>query len=858
MNAINANLSTLTNTAPTLTITATVTASLGDGEYHVKVGKNEVTLKSSQELQVNQEVQLKNHNGAWELVNAENADKLLPENSPAPKVIPENENSDSATTTIRVTVSLKEFIKIASEQSLANAKIEFVDGKVVIEFDGGKTINAQTPPNSPLITSATSALSENLSTALNNNMRGGSFTITDLRLPAQLLLNNNEFLATLTLPPTQNLATLLSTTPTISTATKNIADSAPINLPITILAVKEQIVFAQINSQNIKIELPAPALTLITAQLNEQKTPLLLNLTLPETIDLRGKLSSVNNAPLPPPLDKFILLAGLTPSEATREVAQVLLNENLPIDRRNVQTLLSLVAGRSGEERLNLLSAGARLLRSDTPLSMPIVAGNAQVNDTEIKLSDKIYRAQENLKQVEQILRGTNTSPISPTPTLPTVTSLMPTPTIISPPSDLQNLPMTNLTPEITNEISKNLSAALSELENLSVFIDEPQLPEKLQNAFTTLARTSLARAETQIENATTLLLRNNPDLQKLDVALQEILSRLDNTPENNAPKNRGNLLTPEEQNDPPPAKITSESKNEKTITNDKKIVNEENAPIDDKNLPAAKKIIITTPTINEKFIDVLPEKFSEPIMRKFTDSHPGVRDFPSAWKEVATPNPPNVSRLESALREIFSANSIEEVTQKTREVVRKLDNETLRALSANLQSVEREEIAAQPALSRLANVASELRDLGRMMVAMKAENLATMHHDPAYMSAILPFKLHDESGDGKLQMYYRKQKNRGPKNWLQRVVLDLDLTALGNVIGDLRFTADKKLSVTIATTEHESNKVLQQDRDELANALSACGFPCTPEFRLILPAHNETKTNASTIIHHGQIDIQV
>ncbi|MCL2001003.1 MAG: hypothetical protein FWG74_06175, partial [Planctomycetes bacterium] len=101
-------------------------------------------------------------------------------------------------------------------------------------------------------------------------------------------------------------------------------------------------------------------------------------------------------------------------------------------------------------------------------------------------------------------------------------------------------------------------------------------------------------------------------------------------------------------------------------------------------------------------------------------------------------------------------------------------DPETLREIARNIARMEREILRAEPLLNRLAEASSSLRELGRQLLAVKAENLSGQNREPGVMLAEVPFKLADDAGDGRMQMFYRRA-NRKADGWTSRVILDLN-----------------------------------------------------------------------------------
>lgn len=113
---------------------------------------------------------------------------------------------------------------------------------------------------------------------------------------------------------------------------------------------------------------------------------------------------------------------------------------------------------------------------------------------------------------------------------------------------------------------------------------------------------------------------------------------------------------------------------------------------------------------------------------------------------------------------------------------------------------------------------------------------------------ADIPIRFRDEDHDSHLRMFYRKGGGRKKKQpWDQRVLLDLDLSALGTVLGDLRF-AEGMLAVRILAQDADAVAHLQADAETLAAALHEKGFPCQPAFAVLptLPVEPPPAANST------------
>ncbi len=160
-------------------------------------------------------------------------------------------------------------------------------------------------------------------------------------------------------------------------------------------------------------------------------------------------------------------------------------------------------------------------------------------------------------------------------------------------------------------------------------------------------------------------------------------------------------------------------------------------------------------------------------------------------------------------------------------------DPETLRETASRLSRMESEILRSEPLLGRLADAASSLRDLGRQLLAVKAENLAGQTRDPGVMLAEVPFKLADNAGDGRMQMFYRRTA-RKHEGWTSRVILDLNTTGMGPVLGDMRFFG-QDMVLNMFVDKAETAAFLGESADALAEALIDKGFRLKSRF-LVLP----------------------
>ncbi|MDR0867748.1 MAG: hypothetical protein LBP75_04635 [Planctomycetota bacterium] len=832
------------------------------------------------------------------------------ENATAPRVgVGAADGADEASATVKITLPLKELAKIVAEHpsALKQAQITFADGKATLTFPNGKipaellpapaadnaprpappatlldalaaadnkspeTTPSVEPPRpaalspTPPATATASAAPSAQNFAVREILLNATFWRGDEKLPLPLPVSPANFVALAQIVATlsaENSATIINLPPTALTDNRlTVAgENREFSLPLPPAAAKKLAEFIgatpvtavaggqwaggampasavvseqwAVGSEQAAIPASAvvsgqwavgseqsamPASAVVSGQWavgSEQaampasavSTSAVFKLQLPENLQLTGewKVAATSGETLAkiPALDRWLLNSGLTPSAATRAAATALLNQDLPVDRANIQTLLATVAGRGGDERAAMLEATARLLRLQAPVSVAVVSGDAELRRPDVTARIAVVR--EKLQSALAELSEADGEPWAVGREPP----------------------------------RKILQAALSELAKTPLPAEDADLPEKLRNFFRSYARENVAKTAALIEDAATQILRRQPELQKIDAALNVILAKLDNAdaPPLSTPKLSpdANSAAPRSPTAVPPNEIPPRAPQLARWGNDFGLNN------------AAWK---------------LPPYDALSVAAEL--KHPGVEPTPLAWRDLAA-NPDakvDLPRLENALRQIFSGGASDDAAMKTAEIIKQLDRVTLRELAATLQAVERDEIAAQPALSKLADAAGELRDLGRMFTAMKMENLATDQQNPALMSATIPFQSPSGNGDGKLQIFYKR--GGGKKGWSQRVVLDLAMSALGDVIGDLRFTLDKKLSLVVGAESAEKCARLSADQNELIADLAQIGFFCQPEFRVVTAPSGAPAASAapgsitSSPVGGGKIDIK-
>lgn len=570
-------------------------------------------------------------------------------------------------------------------------------------------------------------------------------------------------------------------------------------------------------------------------------------------------------------LQTLLRNAGLTPSPATTAAAEALLGQKLPVSRENVQTLLALAAGTTGDERGAILRAGARLLALDIPVARPLAAGMAQLMSPELNLSGRIGALAGGLRTAGELL-----------------------------PPELQSLAQG--------------SARMA--ENLAVIVGGADSPQALSGFISGMGRELLAQVQQNIEGMATGLLETSPTLRILSAALEPVLLKLANLPlPPQTPAGAQGQGATGAQAAPAPAlpqpgadgaaqtgaQAAAQAATPTTPAADiaaqiagaagnaaspaagsgqlspnlpgllapsaSPASNTTPAPNISGSLPGALPPAAgTNPPVSE-----LPAASAEAAqsaqpagrLARLLESigrgaaaasiragHPGAEGMADYLKSVPDhlrqPGRADLQAVDRLLGELARAQSPQEAAQITRSALGGMDSATLRELATLLQQAEREELRSLPALEQLKAASDEVRQLGRAFMAQKAENLATLRHDPAVYSAQIPLKFGDTSGDGQLQMFYRRKTGGKERDWTQRVVLDLRMSALGGVVGDLRFHAGQ-LNVSLLSEDPQTLAMLQEDADELATGLAEAGFDCTPGFRLLKKPEKASRKNEDT-----------
>ncbi len=522
--------------------------------------------------------------------------------------------------------------------------------------------------------------------------------------------------------------------------------------------------------------------------------------------------------------------AGLTPSPAALEAAKALISHNVQVDRQTIQTLMSMVAGLEGDERANLLNAAARLASHDVPLATPLAAGLADILSKKAGISELL--------------------------------------------SQLTDL----LSPEGLPESAKPLlSTAKEMLEMLVVDLDKADAPLALERFISTFGRETLGKTLAMVETAAQALLENNPQLVKIDSAMTAILTMLEQgetppaqgaTPETlpgqtppaaTLPSGEipevmqpGTTLPPAQAATPETGQTATPGTNQPeqqpptpgtqpgqpTQTGQAK-------PTEQLPLPGSKEFILAQESTLGKN-QVAVELAENPLFSgKNAFQLPGVnspdvellrpsgaldRILASAEQQQGVGT--NKDTVEKLLRELLGPDS-----HKAESALRDLSGrgkQTLASSASRLAEMERDIIRNDPVLTRLSDAAGTIRDLGRQLLAAKAENLATADRNPGVMMAEVPFKLNEDGGNGRMQMFYRRTKS-AKGGWSARVILDLNTTSMGPVLGDMRFFG-QDMVLNLFVDQKETAEFLAGSAEELTEALLGKGFRLKPKFMVLPP----------------------
>lgn len=514
-------------------------------------------------------------------------------------------------------------------------------------------------------------------------------------------------------------------------------------------------------------------------------------------------------------LDQIIKRSGMTPSTATREAASALLDNSLPVTRDNIQSLLALSAGRSGAERTDFLQAGAKLLSLDAPLSPALASGMSKLHTDQDFISSSIQKISSALEEATHstsIERGALNEEGNQRFDSKSSQLLM------------QNFSRASETlkgiPILIETLNATVEEATNNLAQQKNQTEQNTLAEGLKDFVSTSSRERLSAVETILQNSANVILESDPILSKLSSALDTVLSKLGNLPEEAAKT----------------IETTTTEKAENTdLTKLKDIAKQE----------------LMGPKDTEKEFN-LKDLLSDLSSLKSRASHPGISKVPEFWQKVeldpATLKNADMTKVSKAIEQIVNAPTPERAQVLTKELLSSVDRDTLRTIASTLQEVEREEIQKHPTLQHIREASNELRELGRALVAQKAENLATSRNDPGNFNTSIPFNFNggeNDGEDGQLSMFYNKSKGKRG-NWQQRVILDLNMSVLGNIIGDIQFH-EGIINVNFVSSSKDTVSILDSEKEALLSGLQDIGFTASVGVRLLVPEMEEKNSKSKT-----------
>ncbi|MDR1519586.1 MAG: hypothetical protein LBU23_05510, partial [Planctomycetota bacterium] len=405
--------------------------------------------------------------------------------------------------------------------------------------------------------------------------------------------------------------------------------------------------------------------------------------------------------------------AGLVPAPAALEAAKALIRHNVQVDRANIQTLLSVAAGAPEAGHPAQLNAAARLLAHDAPLARPLVGG----------LADVVSRRIGTRELVDKAILALTIEPEQP-------------------------------------EARPLARAARNILETLNIDLERSDAPLALERYVSTFGREALGKALALVEKSAQAILERHFPLPRIDKALTAILAPLGKSPE---PAPAPGTADPAKPETPPPLQRPPDAPPAAAGS----------APA---KTPVASAPATAIPRPSPKAADASgampPEPGKPPAPAapgEQTASGPATRP---AWSAGAGPetgrrldalyalpggNRPEVETLrpsgplgaflagaggaggevlekarkeaEILVRELVSEDP--EKAEAARKNIARHGPEVLREAARRLDGMERRLLRAEPQVNRLAEAAGALRDLGRQLLATKAENLAGRDRDP-------------------------------------------------------------------------------------------------------------------------------
>jgi hypothetical protein len=172
-----------------------------------------------------------------------------------------------------------------------------------------------------------------------------------------------------------------------------------------------------------------------------------------------------------------------------------------------------------------------------------------------------------------------------------------------------------------------------------------------------------------------------------------------------------------------------------------------------------------------------------------------------------------------AALERLFSSRSGELRAGEARQAAQTLRPETATRLATVLADREQAAMQQDPLIRQLGDLHEGLRNLAERASAFKAETIAGMRQEPGIFVAEVPFREGGEGSDGRLQVWYRRRKRGNTEAHSHRVLLDLNTTRLGAVVGDLRFQPSQ-LDLAVRVEDEDARAHLHSGVGELEDGL--------------------------------------
>lgn len=548
--------------------------------------------------------------------------------------------------------------------------------------------------------------------------------------------------------------------------------------------------------------------------------------------------------------------AGLSPGPASLDAAKALLRHNVQIDRQTVQTLMALSAGHGEAERASVMNAAARLVSHDVPLAAPLVGGLSDILGRNAGIADLLSETMASLSIDE--------APVQARPLLDAAKQMLDILVV-----DLEQADAPLALERFVSTFGREAlgkALALVETATQTVLENHSQLPRIDQALTAILAALEDGEAAPAAQPVSTQPTpTGGQPAQPAPLpgqSMQSPSSQGTQTQTPSLPEQSGQAQVPPLQGQPAPAQAgTTPMPGGEPSAQAQARPSPEAAQPPDSALSRGQRET-PQPGANEGMApgskestggttDNVAKLLSGTVLARAGNQIlatgfqlPGVnaadvellRPMGVLDRFVARGEAREIGEVLRRQADQLVRNLLSDDPQKTEAALRDLksaERPLLRAAVARLSEMEREAIRNDPVLNRLSDAAGSLRDLGRQMLAAKAENLSGFDRNPGVMLAEVPFKLADQSGDGRMQMFYRRSGDR-KGGWSARVILDLNTTNMGPVLGDMRFFG-QDMVLNLFVEDAGTAAFLADAADELAEALLGKGFRLKPKF-LVLP----------------------